>query len=235
MQIRGFLMVAAIAGISASLSAQTLQRRAVMNGTNSGRGKCTIEVVVDGAADVEVRGDMGILRNLSGRPPQWRRFECNGVMPANPAEFRFAGVDGRGRQQLIRDPRDGGAAVVRIEDPDTGSEGYTFNLFWGGNGYPQTGNGYPQTQNRYPDEGERRFDRPPGDRDEDFYHREREESFRRENWRDRFFERVREDIEHAQAAAFPYGNDQYRLARTKQELNELQAGVDSGRYNDRDL
>ena len=54
-------------------------------------------------------------------------------MPADPAEFRFEGIDGRGRQQLIRDPRNsGGAAVVRIEDRDGGSEGYTFDLIWGG-------------------------------------------------------------------------------------------------------
>jgi hypothetical protein len=238
---RGFLMVAAIAALSVSLSAQTLQRRAVMKGGGDpGRGKCTIEVVVDGAAEVEIRGDMGTLRNLSGRPPQWRRFECNGVMPANPAEFRFAGVDGRGRQELVRDPRDGGAAVVRIEDPDNGSEGYTFDLFWGGNGYPvqnrypERSNGYPAAQNRYPEQGERRYERE-GDRDEDFYHRERDESFRRENWRDRFFERVRDDIDHAQSASFPIGNDQYRLAKTKQELNELQAGMASGRYDERDL
>jgi hypothetical protein len=231
MHTRGFSMVAAIAAISVSLSAQSFQRRAVMKGGSSGGGKCTIEVVVDGAAEVEVRGDMATLRNLSGRPPQWRRFECNGVMPPNPAEFRFAGVDGRGRQELIRDPRDGGAAVVRIEDPDNGSEGYTFDLFWGGNkGYP------PAAQNRYPEQGERRYEREGDrDRDEDFYHRERDEAFRRENWRDRFFERVRDDIEHAQSVSFPFGNDQYRLTRTKQELNELQAGMDSGRYNDRDL
>jgi len=69
------------------------------------RGKCTIEVVVDGAAEVEIRGDQGVLRNLSGNPPQWRRFECTGLLPSNPAEFRFAGVDGRGRQDLVRAAR----------------------------------------------------------------------------------------------------------------------------------
>jgi hypothetical protein len=53
-------------------------------------------------------------------------------MPVNPGEFRFAGVDGRGSQQLVHDPRNGGSAVVRIEDRDTGSEGYTFGIFWGG-------------------------------------------------------------------------------------------------------
>jgi hypothetical protein len=99
------------------------------------RGKCTIEVVVDGAAEVEIRGDSAVLRNLAGQPPQWRRFECNGVMPPNPANFRFAGVDGRGSQELVRGPQNGGPAVVRIQDPQSGSEGYTFDIFWGG-GFP---------------------------------------------------------------------------------------------------
>ena len=90
-------------------------------------------LVVDGAAEVEVRGGGdAVLRNLSGNPPQWRRFECTSIMPANPAGFRFEGVDGRGKQELVRDPRNGGAAVVRIEDPNGGSEGYTFRVLWGG-------------------------------------------------------------------------------------------------------
>jgi hypothetical protein len=135
-----------------------LQRRASLagNGTNQS-GKCTIEVVVDGAAEVEVRGDTGQIRNVSGQPPQWRRFECTGPLPANPVDFRFSGVDGRGRQQLVADPRNGGAAVVRIEDTSGGPEGYTFDLTWGqGNGYlndPRNAgdprNNYPAAQN-YP-------------------------------------------------------------------------------------
>lgn len=117
---------------------QGLQRRAQLKGNgNSDRGKCTVEVVVDGAVEVEIRGDNGLLRNLSGQPPQWRRFECTGPLPANVADFRFSGVDGRGRQQLVNDPRNDGVAVVRIEDPQSGSEGYTFDITWsGGTGYP---------------------------------------------------------------------------------------------------
>src|SRR5579862_2428977 len=112
-----------------SLEAQNLQRRAVLTGGGSPNGgKCTIEVVVDGAAEVEIRGDTATLRNLAGQQPQWRRFQCSSIMPPNPGNFRFAGVDGRGRQDLVRDPRNGGAAVVRIEDSDNGSEGYTFDL-----------------------------------------------------------------------------------------------------------
>ena len=126
------------ASMIGSARAQTLDRRAVMTGGgNAAEGKCTIEVVVDGAAEVEVRGENATLRNLSGQQAQWRRFQCTATMPVNPADFRFAGVDGRGKQELIRDPRNGGVAVVRIEDTQGGAEGYTFDLMWtGARGYP---------------------------------------------------------------------------------------------------
>lgn len=125
--------VAACALIAGTASGQVLQRRASITGGGSpDRGKCTIEVVVDGAAEVEVRGGNATLRNLSGQPPQWRRFECTGMMPINAPNFRFSGVDGRGSQELVRAPQNGGVAVIRIQDPDGGSEGYTFDLTWGG-------------------------------------------------------------------------------------------------------
>ncbi|MEO8596214.1 MAG: hypothetical protein ABI759_23040 [Candidatus Solibacter sp.] len=137
---RFFTFLAAAAAITLPSSAQTLQRRATMvGGGGPDRGKCTIEVVVDGAADVTIRGDQGTIKNLNGRPAEWRRFECNAPLPTNANDFRFQGIDGRGRQQLTRDPRQGGAAVVRIEDTDGGSEGYTFDLLWGG--YENPGRG----------------------------------------------------------------------------------------------
>jgi hypothetical protein len=114
--------------------AQMQQRARIVGGGNSGGGRCTVEVVVDGSAEVEIRGDNAFLRDVSGRPPQLRRFECTGVMPPNPADFRFRGVDGRGRQTLVRDPRSGGSAVVRIEDPEGGAQAYTFEMMWGGGG-----------------------------------------------------------------------------------------------------
>ena len=127
------LVAAGWAAIAGSVHAQTFERRAsFLGGGSPGRGKCTIEVVVDTAAEVEIRGDRAILRNIAGQPPQWRRFECTGPLPPNPADFRFAGIDGRGRQNLVRDPRNsGGVAVIRIEDTAGGSEGYTFDIMWG--------------------------------------------------------------------------------------------------------
>ncbi|HYV62967.1 MAG TPA: hypothetical protein VE958_09850 [Bryobacteraceae bacterium] len=128
------LIIGALAITAGISQAQTTNQRraAIVGGGGPGQGKCTIEVVVDGSAQVEVRGDTANLRNTGGQTPQWRRFECTSAMPANPADFRFAGVDGRGRQTLVRDPRNnGGAAVVEIQDSQGGTEGYTFDLFWG--------------------------------------------------------------------------------------------------------
>jgi hypothetical protein len=117
---------------------------------------------VDGAAEIDIRGDQGVIRNLSGQPAQWRRFECTGPMPPNAPNFRFAGVDGRGHQQLLRAPQGGSPAVIRIEDTQGGSEGYTFDLFWSLNGGYNGGYnpGPPPpvvTEDRYRGGGSRRY------------------------------------------------------------------------------
>ncbi len=245
---RLFIAAAAFTAFSGTMTAQNQTRRMTsVGGGTPDRGKCTIEVLVDGAAEVEIRGNSATLRNLSGAAPQWRRFECTGPLPSNPGNFRFSGVDGRGRQQLIHDPRSGGSALVRIDDPDGGSEGYTFDLTWG-NGW---GNGAPppppfQSQDR----GQGRpdghgFDRPgdraitepdPGyNRDGDSFHGDRESAFRGQDWRLHLFARVREDLDHVQAVTFAFGGDQYRLARVRQELDQLQAMQARGRYNRRQL
>jgi hypothetical protein len=156
-----------LAAVSVTANAQSYPRRASIVGGGGGNGgKCTIEVVVDGAAEVQINGDTATLNNISGRPPEWRRFECTGRMPPNPGEFRFQGRDGRGRQQLVRDPRGGGPAVIRIDDPDNGAEGYTFDITWGGGqGYGGPGLGVPNDQRRndYPDR-DRDRDRAPAGR-----------------------------------------------------------------------
>lgn len=223
-----FLTLVALAVMAGSAWSQTFSRQASIRGGGSpDRGKCTIEVVVDGAAEVEVRGDNAILRNLSGQPAQWRRFECNAVMPPNPGDFRFQGIDGRGRQTLVRDPRQGGVAVVRIEDPQGGSEGYTFDLIWSGFGGQAGG-----------DRGGYRDDRDRGgyrdDRGDAFY-RDRGDWYRREGWRGQLFQRVRQDVEHVRQVTFPGGGDQYRLGSVLTELDELQGKLAAGRYDEREL
>ncbi len=142
MDRRTVVAAAAFAMMAGSLCAQvevSERRASLRGGGNPEEGKCTIEVVVDGAAEVEIRGDIAVLRTLNGQPAQWRRFECNGFLPRNPVNFRFIGIDGRGRQELVREPRDGGFAIVRIEDSKGGAEGYTFDITWNGRMGPPPG------------------------------------------------------------------------------------------------
>ena len=178
-----FLLTVGAAITTAAYAQNDRRQASITGGGSANQGKCTIEVRVDGAAEVEVRGPSATLRTLSGQPAQWRRFECTSAMPTNPAGFRFAGVDGRGRQTLIRDPQNGGVAVVRIEDKDNGSEGYTFDLFWGDyqrGGNNQGGNYQPvrpmienrggdRYDDRYREYGEDRY--RPGWRQGEYYKR----------------------------------------------------------------
>jgi len=131
------LLVTAAAMIGLPAFGQMSTRRASITGGGGDTGKCTVEVRVDGAAEVEITGDMGRIRTLYGQPASWNRFDCSSPLPRNPVDFRFRGVDGRGNVQLIRDPSSrGGTAVVRVEDPKGGAEGYTFDLEWrGSSGY----------------------------------------------------------------------------------------------------
>lgn len=133
------------------LAQQVTTFRAQIRGGGGDSGKCTIEVNVDGVAEVEIQGDQGRMRTLSGAPSTWRRMECNQPLPQNPLEFHFSGVDGRGNQILLRDPASNrGVAVVRIEDPQGGREGYTFDIEWrgaGGAGYRGDGGGFDRGGN----------------------------------------------------------------------------------------
>jgi len=112
--------------------ASTSFRRAEYRDTARDHGKCTVEVEVDGAAEIEIRGDTARLRTIGGRPASWRRFQCNAPLPRDPARFRFRGVDGRGDQMLMREPRGDRGAVIVIDDPKRGREGYTFDIEWSG-------------------------------------------------------------------------------------------------------
>jgi hypothetical protein len=233
MQTKYLLAITGIAALSAS--AQTFERRAdITGGGDRDRGKCTIEVVVDGAVEIEIRGDRAVMRNLYGQPPEWRRFICNAPMPPNPAGFRFAGVDGRGRQTLVR-AAGGGPAVIRIEDPQSGREGYTFDIFWqmGGYGAPP-----PPTAQVAPPPPDRRYDDRdrdrPRDNDADRFYRDRDDFYRGRDWRGQLFARVRQDLNYVSQYTFR-GDDRYRLDRTYRELDDLQRDYASGRWDRRAL
>jgi hypothetical protein len=137
-----------------SFPTNAASRQATIVGGGNGGGKCTLEISVDGAAEVEIWGDTAELRTVSGQKALWRRFQCTAPMPRSPIDFRFVGVDGRGFSGLLRAPRNNnGRAVVRIDDPHGGREGYTFDLRWSvpaGPGWPSNpppgrgpGHGFP--------------------------------------------------------------------------------------------
>ena len=115
-------------------AAQSASIRARITGGDG--GKCTFEVDVDGIAEVEIRGGQGYLRTITGSRANWRRLECTEPLPGKPYDFQFKGVDGRGRQDLVRDPNSNhGTAIIRVEDPQGGREGYTGDMTWNGGGW----------------------------------------------------------------------------------------------------
>jgi hypothetical protein len=117
--------------------------RGRITGGGGDRGKCTIEVAVDGTAEIEVVQADGRMNTLAGARAMWRSMECNMGIPANPAEFKFSPQSGRGKQYVVRQPQENrGIAVIRIEDSAGGSETYRFNLEWRGTGGGLTTGGF---------------------------------------------------------------------------------------------
>ena len=132
-QKAGLLLLAAVCASQAQ--GPDSVRRATINGSRGTSGKCTIEVRVDIAAEVDISGDSGRLRTIAGQPATWTRMECSDPLPSQMSDFRFKGVDGRGQMRLVQDPRNNNSvAVIRIDDPKSGSEGYTFDIEWSGGG-----------------------------------------------------------------------------------------------------
>src|SRR5580704_4609212 len=69
----------------ARASGQAMEKHAELGGAPPGSpGKCTIEVVVDVRAEVQIQDDSALLRVLGGQRPQWKRFQCTSPMPLHP-------------------------------------------------------------------------------------------------------------------------------------------------------
>ncbi len=130
-----FFLLATVC-LPASAQSYPPQRDQMINAQitgGSGSGKCTFEVNIDGAVDVEIRGSEGRLRWVGGGGMQWKRLTCNQPLPRNPQTFQFHGVDGRGTQTLMKDPNsNNGVAVIRLDDPQRGTENYTGDITWDG-------------------------------------------------------------------------------------------------------
>ncbi len=116
--------------------------RGRITGGGGDRGKCIVEVVVDGSAEVEISGGDGRMRTLSGARATWRNLECNQPLSGNPSEFKYSATNGRGKQYLVRAPQDNrGIAVIRLEDDKGGSETFRFELEWRGGSPFNNGSG----------------------------------------------------------------------------------------------
>jgi hypothetical protein len=140
--------------LAPAFAQRTTDFRARITGADGDRGLCTVEVDVDGSAEVEIRGDTGRLRTVSGASSTWLKLECNRPLPPNPVEFHFTGVDGRGSQLLLKEPKDNrGAALVRIDDPRPGRETYSFRVEWRGSGGPDVVNWHDQVDFRAKGDG----------------------------------------------------------------------------------
>jgi len=63
------------------------------------------------------------------------------------------------------------------------------------------------------------------------WHHDREERFRGEEWRPHIFMYVRTDLEHIWSAVRASDQERRRLEKTKQELTQMQADLDQGRWD----
>lgn len=125
------LRAALLTAISASALLNAQSMRATITGGARNGGSCTVQVNVDGAAEVEINGDAGSLRTISGQPAAWQRFQCSAPLPNASVDLWISRVQGRGMIRLVEEPRrHGGRAVIRIEDPQSGRSTYSFDLAW---------------------------------------------------------------------------------------------------------
>jgi hypothetical protein len=65
---------------------------------------------------------------------------------------------------------------------------------------------------------------------QDWYH-DRDERFRGEEWRPHIFMHVKTDLEHVWSADRAADKERRRIERTKEELTQMQADLDQGRWD----
>ncbi len=66
------------------------------------------------------------------------------------------------------------------------------------------------------------------------WYEERDTFYHGNDWRMHMFDRVRDDLNHVQETTFR-GSDQYRIARTKEQLNDLQGKMAAHQYDQPEL
>ena len=134
---------AILLALAQSSNAADTSRQATIIGGH-GNGKCVVQVIVDGSAEVEIWGASADLRTISGQQAEWRGFQCTAAMPQVPVDLRLVTLSGRGNIYMLRDPRgNAGSAIVRIDDRAGGRANYAFELQWGRMGGPAPPPGHP--------------------------------------------------------------------------------------------
>lgn len=97
-------------------------------------GYCAIRVWVDDLVIIHTRGDRVAFETVRGQRARDAGTECSQPMPAGDAlaDFKWRGIDGRGRVELLEEPdrRNRYTAIVRIEDRKGGGEEHHFRLTW---------------------------------------------------------------------------------------------------------
>jgi len=127
------LVLLLLASSPAFADTQFRVRRMSRNDVPLGKGQCDIRLRVDNEAEVSVRGDMVIVRTISGRDARDDGSECNEPLPArNVGGFNFEVRDRRGDIVLLSEPsrQTSYRAVVRIRDNEGGEGRYHFRLSW---------------------------------------------------------------------------------------------------------
>ena len=71
------------------------------------------------------------------------------------------------------------------------------------------------------------------DRDDSWY-RARETFFHGPQWRARMFQRIREDLDRIETTTFR-GRDEFRIAQTREDLNDMQQKLAENRYDQPEL
>lgn len=156
MNSRFLLAILSTAALAIPAGAQTQRRAAMVGGGNGVSGRCTGQVIVDGAADLQIQGDTATVRNLSGRPAQIQSFQCTSAIP--PQANVRVNVNGRGDARVVALPANGGPAVIHLQDNQGGASPYQFEVTWNNGAYQQgyVNQGYGQQgydQQRYDQQG----------------------------------------------------------------------------------
>lgn len=132
-------MALALALAAANLAAQSdwqeiTPRRTRDYDERRSEGYCAIRVWVDDLVIIHTRGGKVAFETVRGQRARDAGTECSQPLPSGDAlaDFRWRGIDGRGRVELLEEPdrRNRFTAIVRIEDTKGGGQEHHFRLTW---------------------------------------------------------------------------------------------------------